>query len=183
MPWRKWKWKVKGAQSCLTLCDPMDYTIDGILQVRILEWVAFPFSKGSSLPRDWTQVSRVAGRFFTSWAPRKPKKTGVGSLSLLQQIFLTQESNGGLLHCRWILYQPSNQEKPPWRREQQPTPVLLPGKSHGQRSLAGYSPRGRKELDATERLRTAQHCTFSPSSSSCRQPNVPSFVYILPEIF
>ena len=40
--------KVKVAQSCLTLCDPMDYTVHGILQARILEWVAFPFSRGSS---------------------------------------------------------------------------------------------------------------------------------------
>ena len=44
--------KVKVAQSCLTLCDPMDYTVHGILQARILEWVAFPFSRGSSQPRD-----------------------------------------------------------------------------------------------------------------------------------
>ena len=42
------KVKVKGTQSCLTLCDPMDYTVHGILQARILEWVAIPFSKGSS---------------------------------------------------------------------------------------------------------------------------------------
>ena len=56
--------KVKVAQSCLTLCNPMDYTVHGILQARILEWVAFPFSRGSSQPRDRTQVSRLAGRFF-----------------------------------------------------------------------------------------------------------------------
>ena len=43
--------KVKVAQSCPTLCDPMDYTVHGILQARILEWVAFPFSRGSSKPR------------------------------------------------------------------------------------------------------------------------------------
>ena len=49
-----------------TLCDPMDYTVRGILQARILEWVAFPFSRGSSQPRDQTQVSRIAGRFFTN---------------------------------------------------------------------------------------------------------------------
>ena len=49
--------KVKLTQSCLTLCDSMDYTVHGILQARILEWVAFPFSRGSSQPRDWTQVS------------------------------------------------------------------------------------------------------------------------------
>ena len=58
--------KVKVAQSCLTLCIPMDYTVHGILQARILEWVAFPFSRGSFQPRDRTQVSRIVGRFFTS---------------------------------------------------------------------------------------------------------------------
>ena len=62
---------VKVAWSCLTFCDPMDYTIHGILQARILEWVAFPFSRGSSQPRDGTQASRTAGGFFTSWAPRE----------------------------------------------------------------------------------------------------------------
>ena len=58
--------KVKFAQLCLTLCDPMDNTVNGILQVRILEWVACLFSRGSSQPRDQTQVSHIAGRFFTS---------------------------------------------------------------------------------------------------------------------
>ena len=46
--------KVKAAQSCPTLCDPMDCIVHGILQARILEWVAFPFSRGSSQPRDQT---------------------------------------------------------------------------------------------------------------------------------
>ena len=58
--------KVKVAQFCPTLCDPMDYSVHGILQARILEWVAFPFSRGSSQPRDQTQVSCITGRFFTS---------------------------------------------------------------------------------------------------------------------
>ena len=58
--------KVKVAQSCLTLCDPVDYTVHGILQAKILEWVAFPFSRGSCRPRIQTQVSHIAGRFFTS---------------------------------------------------------------------------------------------------------------------
>ena len=49
----------------------MDYTVHGILQARILDWVAFPFSRGSSQPRDQTQVSHIAGRFFTSWATKK----------------------------------------------------------------------------------------------------------------
>jgi len=47
--------------------------------------------------------------------------------------------------------------KSPWRRAWQPTPVFLPGEFHGQRSLAGYSPWGRKELDMTEQLSTAHH--------------------------
>ena len=59
---------MKVTPSCLTLCDPMDYTGNGILQARILKWVAFPFSRGSSEPRDHTQVSRIAGGFFTHWA-------------------------------------------------------------------------------------------------------------------
>ena len=57
---------VKSLQLCLTLCDPMDCRIHGILQARILEWVAFPFSRVSSQPRDQTQVSHIAGGFFTS---------------------------------------------------------------------------------------------------------------------
>ena len=102
------------AKSCLSLCDPMNYSppgssIHGILQARILEWVAIPFSWVSSQPRDRTQVSSIAGRFFTSWQG-KPKNTGVGSLSLLQQIFLTQELNWNILHCRLILYQLSYRE-------------------------------------------------------------------------
>ena len=79
----KWK-KVRVTHSCPTLCDPMDYTAHGILQARIPEWVAFPFSRGSSQPRDQTQVSHIAGRFFASWATREVQEYGVGSLSLLQ---------------------------------------------------------------------------------------------------
>ena len=60
------KVKVKFAQLCLTLCDPIDYTVHGILQARILEWVAVPFSRGYSQPRDRSQVSHIAGGFFTS---------------------------------------------------------------------------------------------------------------------
>ena len=59
------KVKVKVTQSCLILCDPMDYTVHGILQATILVWVVFCFSRGSSQPRDQTQVSCTADRFFT----------------------------------------------------------------------------------------------------------------------
>ena len=58
--------KVKVAQSCPVLWDPMDYKVHGILQARILECVAILFSRGSSQPRDQTQVSCFAGGFFTS---------------------------------------------------------------------------------------------------------------------
>ena len=67
------KVKVKVTRSCLTLCDPMDYTVHAILQARTLEWVAFLFSRGSSQPRDWTQVSRIAGGFFTTELSGKHK--------------------------------------------------------------------------------------------------------------
>ena len=63
--------EVKVTQSCPALWDPMDYTVHGTLQARILEWVAVPYSRESSQPRDRTQVSHTAGRFFTSWATRK----------------------------------------------------------------------------------------------------------------
>ena len=52
----------------------MDYTVYEILQARILEWVAFPFSRGSSQPKDQTQVSCIAGGFFTSWAMREAQE-------------------------------------------------------------------------------------------------------------
>ena len=68
------KVKVKVAQSCPAFCDPMDHTVHGIFQTRILKWVAFPFSRESSQPRDWTQISCIAGRFFTSWAPREAQE-------------------------------------------------------------------------------------------------------------
>ena len=62
--------KVKVTQLCQTLCDPMDW----ILQTRILEWVAVPFS------RDWTQVSQIAGGFFASWATREAQENWSGWL-------------------------------------------------------------------------------------------------------
>ena len=67
------------AQSCPTLCDPIDCSppgssLHGILQARILEWVAISFSRGSSQPRDRTQVSHIAGRLFNLWATREAQQ-------------------------------------------------------------------------------------------------------------
>ena len=109
---------MKVVQSFPTLCNPTDCSlpgssVHGILQARILEWVGVPFSKGSSYPRDWTQVSHIVGGFFTGWATRETQEPEEGSLSLLQGIFFpTQESNWGLLHCRKILYQLSYKRSP-----------------------------------------------------------------------
>ena len=69
----------KSIQSCLTICKPVDYnqsdpSVHGILQARILEWVAISSSRGSSQPRNWTRISCVsciAGRFFTTEPPGK----------------------------------------------------------------------------------------------------------------
>ena len=96
-----WIYSMKGklAQLCPTLCDPMDYTVRGILPARILEWVAIPFSRGSQ-SRDQTQVSTLQADSLPAEPQEKPKNTGVGSLPLLQQIFPTQESNQSLLRCR-----------------------------------------------------------------------------------
>ena len=64
------------AQSCLTLCDPMDCSppgssVHGVFPTRILEWIAIPFSRGSSWPRDRSPVSCIAGGFFPIWATRE----------------------------------------------------------------------------------------------------------------
>ena len=61
---------VKITQSCPTLCNPMSYTVHGILQARILEWIVFPFSRASSQPRDQTEGSSIVGEFF--WPTGKP---------------------------------------------------------------------------------------------------------------
>ena len=102
---------MKVAQLCPTRCDPMDYIVHEILQARIPELVAISFSRGSSQPRDQTEISRISGRSIPAKLPRKPKNWS-GSPSLCQGIFPTQESNWGLLHGRRILYQLSYQGSP-----------------------------------------------------------------------
>ena len=68
------------AQSCMTICDPMDCSppgssVHGTLQARILEWGAMPSSRGSSQARDWTQVSNITGRFFYQLSHRGSSRT------------------------------------------------------------------------------------------------------------
>ena len=126
-------------QLCLTLCDHVDYRLPGssdhgLLQARILEWVAIPFSRGSFPPRSpalqadclsseppggwpsqdlyfFTALGSLSARFLCPW--NSPgKNTGVGTRSLLQGIFPTQGSNPHLPHCRRILYQLGHQGSP-----------------------------------------------------------------------
>ena len=104
--------KVKVAQLCPTLCDPTGYTVHGILQARTLEWVAFPSPEDLPNPGIKPRSPTFQADSLPAKPQGKPKNTGVGSLSLLQWLFPTQESNWGLLHCRRILYQLSSQARP-----------------------------------------------------------------------
>ena len=92
------------AQSCLTLCDLMNYclpgsSVPGILQARILEWVAMPFSRGSSWHRDQTWVSCIAGRFFTIWATREA--LGVFYMHLFIHTYWERGWSHPALHLSW----------------------------------------------------------------------------------
>ena len=105
------------AQSCLTLCDPRDCslpgsTVHGDSPGKILEWVVMPSSRDLPNPGIKPRSPTLQADSLPSEPQRKPKNTGVGGLSLLQGIFPTQESNRGLLHCRWILYQLSCEGSP-----------------------------------------------------------------------
>ena len=87
-------------ESCLTLCNPMDQSppgssVHGILQPRILEWVAMPSSRGSSWPRDWTQVSCIsciAGEFFHRWASQGSPQHSTIPLKSIQVVAYTNSS-------------------------------------------------------------------------------------------
>ena len=159
------------AQSCPTPSDPMDCrppgsSIHGILQARILEWVAISFFnawkwkvEGKSLRHVWLLA--------TPWTVRGPwdfpgKSTGVGCHCFLQQ-------------CRWPGFN-SWVRKIPWRREWLPTPVFLLEEFHGQRSLVGCSPWGQKESDTTEWLTLSLYIYFKYGS-------VHLFIYFLCVLF
>ena len=100
--------EVKVAQLCPTLCDPIDYTVHGILKARILEWVAFPFSRRSSQPQDRTQVSRIAGGFFTSWTSREAQKVAQLCLTLCKPMDRSPPGSSvrGILRARILEWVP-----------------------------------------------------------------------------
>ena len=122
--------EVKVAQSCLTLCHPMDYTALWILQARIVEWVAFPFSRVSAQPRGRTQVSLTAGRFFTSWATREvPGKVSV-ELKVRPENRHTLDTRDA--ESTWETHRPSrysDPQTPVWTCQALSNPTAtLPGK-------------------------------------------------------
>ena len=146
----------------------------GILQAKIQDWVAMPSSRGSSQPRSWTQVSSIAGGFFTIWVTREAldDHTIVNKEKLLifRKYPLTHvkghcvsnsskkyivgmkiglpwglSSKESACQCRRYRFHPWIRNLP-WRRKWQPTSSFLPGKFHGQRSLVGYSPWGYKRV-------------------------------------
>ena len=93
-------------------CSPPGSSVHGILQARILEWVAIPFSRDLPNREIEPKFPALQANSLPSEPPGKSKNTGGGNLSLLQWIFPTQELNQGLLHCRQILYQLSYQGSP-----------------------------------------------------------------------
>ena len=131
-------------QSFPTLCDPMNWAPDsfihGILQARMLEWVAITFSRGSSQPRDRTLVSCITSRFFTVRATREANDTHKGGSVIKKKICLTMQE-------MWVR---SLGQENPLEGEMATYSYILAGKSHRLKSLAGYSPCGHKESDTTE---------------------------------
>ena len=106
------KVKVKATQTCPTLCDPMNCTVHGILQARILEWVAYPFSSESSWLRNQTGVSCIAGRFFTNWAIRESQSQEPKSHLILCHILLQQRIEISNTHTHTQEWRWGREDKP-----------------------------------------------------------------------
>ena len=162
-------------QSCPILWDTMDYSplgssVHGLLQAKILEWVAISFSRGSSQVRDREWFSCTAGRLFTHWAIRDAHDQPRQHIKKQRHYFANKgpfsQSYGYLFFylgfpggldgkasaCNAGDLGSIPDQEDPLRRKWQPTPVFLPGKSHGERSLVDYSLWGCKESDMTDSL-------------------------------
>ena len=174
---KKWKWVT---QLCLTLCDPMDCrppgsSDHGIHPEHWSGWVAVPFSRGSSQPRDRIQQLQISENSGTEiQSPWKLCHCRPGG-----DLYYCPSPKCQNMRANFMSKTASDWVEPvinrlqwgrpgfnpwigkiPWRREWQPTVVFLPGESHGQKNLGAYSPWGQKESDTTERLSRAQLLTF-----------------------
>ena len=111
---------MKVTQLCPTVCDSMNCTVHGIVQARILEQVAFPFSKGSPLPRDWTQVSRIAVGIFTrnlfllKCSATREASSVLATGKILKTSLITEFVPASLSSVRWLLF--------PWPQDGQFVP-------------------------------------------------------------
>ena len=146
--------------SCVWLCDPMDcslpgFSVHGILQARILDWIAIPFSMWR---RNWQNRS-----FYL----KKKKKLCTSTLGLLRWL----SGKESTCQCRRCGFDPYVR-KIPWNKKYQPTPEFLPGKSNGQRSLVGCSWCSHKELNMTEWLRAHAHTHTHTHTHSSTLPQV-----------
>ena len=135
---------MKVTQWCPAFWDPMDCSPPGssvhwILQARILEWVAMPFSRGSSQLRDWTHVSHIAGRFFYHLSDQgslevsKSPDSGFDTPCPFSGVSLVALTVRTLPEMQEVQFDPWV-GKIPCRRARQRTPVFSPGESHGRPS-------------------------------------------------
>ena len=153
-------------------CHPMDCSspgssVHGILQTRILEWVAIPFSRGSSQSRTKPGSPTLQADFLPSEPPRKRKAWVFGSVLGLHRWYASKESTCEFRDPRdlgSVLWS----ERCPWRRKQQATLVFLPGEPHGQRTLAGYSPWGHTEIGMKRRSVRARAHTHARTHAHAR---------------
>ena len=141
--------KVKVAQSCPPLSDCV---VHGILQARILEWVAFPFSRGSSQPGDHTQVSRIAGRFFTVWAINRTVQKNLPSSRT------------------WVsrLKGPSNAQKKGWKESHPARHIIMKFQDTGPKRFKNLWERKR---DGDQELGLTFHTSVNNTGSSRAMPS------------
>ena len=150
---RKVKSESEVAQSCPTLCNPMDHSLPGssihrIFQARVLEWGAIAFSWMNNISLDKLFQERGLHR-----GENQDCSCPLHFPGLSRWLSGKESTCQGKRHGfnSWV-------KKFPWRRKWQPTPVFLPGESHGQRSLVGYSPKDCKKSNTTEHVCT--HIAF-----------------------
>ena len=137
--------RAKLLKSCPILCNllhcsPPDFSVHGILQARILEWVAISFSREIYQTRG-LNLGLLCGRQILSSLSHQGSSHGLTHTKGYCSAVKRNVTNAG--HAKDVDSIPTS-GRFPWRRKWQPTPVFFPGKSHGQRSLEGYNPQGRK---------------------------------------
>ena len=132
-------------------CSPPDSSVHGILQARIQEWVAIPFSRGSSLPRDQTQVSCITGRFFTIWATREAHKESWAPKNWCFETMMLEKTLESPLDCKEIkAVNPKGNQ--PWiftEMTDVEAPIIWPPDAKSR--LIGKDPDARKDWGQEEK--------------------------------